>query len=263
MSQKIEPKEQLEEVDERERAFWNEMLDSDAAKLKMTDAYVGLSPYGLCQIELLGSLNGKKVLELGCGSGDWAIRLALLGAEVFAIDVSDEAVTLTLRRAAICNVADKVKAQRMSVYAMDFDTASFDFIHGTNILHHLNCARAGLELRRVLRPVVGKAIFQGNSSRNPLLMLGRKLCGHFGIPKWSSDDEYPLRKSDIKAIKSPFKGARSYYPEFQFFFYINVKFFGYRNKRVSRICTSLDNFIFKFLPFLRSYSYHQILELYT
>ena len=37
---------------------------------------------------LMGDLNGKKVLDLGCGMGEESMYLAKLGARVWAIDIS-------------------------------------------------------------------------------------------------------------------------------------------------------------------------------
>lgn len=45
-------------------------------------------------LELLGDVNGKRVLDLGCGEGYWARKLAALGAEVICIDGSSELIRL-------------------------------------------------------------------------------------------------------------------------------------------------------------------------
>src|SRR4051812_17745326 len=48
---------------------------------------------------LLGSLQGKKVLEIACGNGFDTCLAAHLGANVFAYDVSPAAIRLTRKRA--------------------------------------------------------------------------------------------------------------------------------------------------------------------
>jgi SAM-dependent methyltransferase len=248
----------LHAVDERERAYWNSLFkvspENLLVMLKPND------PFSTCQLNLLGNLPGKRVLELGCGDGIWAVRLAMLGAEVYAVDIADEAVALTLRRAEINGVGGKVFAKRMSAYALDFEDGFFDLIHGTSVLHHLNCATLAPELKRVLA-ADGQAVFMENSANNKFLMLARKFCGRFGISKWSSDDEYPLRSSDLTMLKPYFKAAKLHYPVFHFFFYLDAKFFKYRNAPVSRVVNFLDNLVYRYLPFLRRYSYHQIVQL--
>jgi SAM-dependent methyltransferase len=249
----------LEEIDERERAHWNQLLQAEPGQLKLNRIEDGLDALGVYQLERLGAVAGKKVLELGCGSGEWAVRLALLGAEVYAVDIADEAVALALRRAEINGVG--LKAFRMSAYNLDFPANFFDLVHGVYVLHHLDCAKAGAEIRRVLQPG-GLAVFTENSANNPVLMLARKLCGHFGIPKWSSTDEYPLRKQDIATLRESFNLLKIYYPAFHFFVFADIKLFGFRHKYISLICRLADNLIYRYLPFLRRYSYHQILEMW-
>ena len=247
----------IEDIDARERAYWNALANGDSQELKLELSTT--DPLVSCQLALLGSLDGKEVLELGAGTGEWAIRLALHGANVTAIDVADEAVALTNRRAEANGVADRVRAVTMSAYEMDFPAASFDLIHGTSVLHHLKCELVGPELKRVLKPG-GKAVFMENSANNPLLMLARKLCGRFGIPRWSSDDEYPLRKSDINAVAVYFPMVKAHYPQFLFFFWLDAKIFKYRVKPINRLFGAFDAFIYRYLPFLRRYSYLQVLE---
>ena len=45
------------------------------------------------ELRLLGDVKGKRVLELGCGTGAVAVALAHQGAVVIGIDGSDERLT--------------------------------------------------------------------------------------------------------------------------------------------------------------------------
>ena len=57
----------------------------------------------------MGSLKGKTVLDLGCGTGPVAITAALSGAKkVYAVDVMPEACEVAKRNAAHNNVSDRV-----------------------------------------------------------------------------------------------------------------------------------------------------------
>lgn len=249
-----------ENVEEREAIFW------DNVARKITDDELRVSEAGQDeltrhQLDLLGDVKNRRVLEVGCGTGAWACMLALRGAEVWAIDISPESVAQAARASEINNVSDKVHASVMSAMNMSFDSNFFDIVHGADIIHHLDADVFGKEVARVLKPD-GKAIFSENCANNPILMFARNtLCGRFGIPKWSSDDEYPLTTQKKRQFAAPFAKWESRYPVFLFFFYFNAKVFKYRVALINTICSFLDRSIYTFLPFLRRYSYRQILLL--
>jgi SAM-dependent methyltransferase len=242
----------------RESHFWDAFADSERAEAVDPRE---LDVYTEARLRLLGDVAGKTVLDLGCGVGYSAALLALRGARVAAVDVSGRCVRLTAARARASGAAHSVSAQVMSAYRLAFRDASFDLVHGQDILHHLDVRPAGLEIKRVLRPG-GRAVFQENNANNPILMLARRLCGHFGIPKWSSDDEYPLTRSEIRELSRIFdRAAEVHYPGFEFFRLFDMKFFGSRNRLVNVSCERLDRMVQRCFPGLRPYGYKQLLVL--
>ncbi|HEV2488863.1 MAG TPA: methyltransferase domain-containing protein [Candidatus Acidoferrales bacterium] len=100
---------------------------------------------------LVGTLDGKRALEVGCGGGWLTQMLALKGAVVSAIDVSEEGCVSTklkleskgLRYESICV---------MDGHAMTFPDESFDIVFMAGVLHHVNIPRVLAEVRRVLKP---------------------------------------------------------------------------------------------------------------
>jgi len=65
----------------------------------------------------MGDVQGKKVLDLGCGSGPIAIAAAKAGAEkVHAVDVMPEACELTLRNVERNGVNDLVEVRQGSLF---------------------------------------------------------------------------------------------------------------------------------------------------
>ncbi|HEV7404010.1 MAG TPA: class I SAM-dependent methyltransferase [Chthoniobacteraceae bacterium] len=244
--------------EEREARFWDEHAQKlSEADLRVEVENVDTTTHAI--LSLMPNLESKRVLDVGCGTGDWAVRLARKGAEVCAVDISPESVAVTRRRAAHNEVAGAVHAAVMSATELEFPDDSFDFVHGQDIIHHLDGPRFGAEIARVLRPG-GIAVFHENSANNPLLMFARNhLCGRFGIPRWSSEDEYPLTEAKLKEFGRPFRKVEVTYPEFRCFFYLDAKLFHYRNRFVSTVCRGLDGAIYRFLPFLRRYSYRQLI----
>ena len=57
---------------------------------------------------LLGDVRGKRVLDLGCGSGENTVPLLMRGAEVIAIDISPEMISAAGKRlATACGIAGR------------------------------------------------------------------------------------------------------------------------------------------------------------
>ena len=97
------------------------------------------------------SLRGKRVLEVGCGSG-FAVQLfAEAGAEVVARDLTEWAVETTLARlSAFGLTADVAQGDGES---LDLEDESFDLVVSWGVIHHsTDMDRALGELVRVLRP---------------------------------------------------------------------------------------------------------------
>jgi SAM-dependent methyltransferase len=108
------------------------------------------------------------VLEVGCGPGELAARIAHeLGAVVSAIDSSPRMVELALARG--------VEAQLADVQALPFADGSFDCVVAAWMLYHVPDLDRGLdEIRRVLRPN-GRLVASTNSERH--LAEARVLAG--------------------------------------------------------------------------------------
>src|SRR5262249_16189973 len=243
----------------RERHFWGEFADSASVSAVQAER---LDVYAAARLRLLGNVGGKDILDLGCGGGQSAALLGLRRAKGTAVDISEQCARLTVTRARLSGVAHRVGAHVMSAYALAFPAASFDLVHGQDILHHLDVEAAGRAIKQVLRPG-GRAVFQENNANNPVLMVARRLCGPFGIPKWSSDDEYPLSRAEIQALGNIFDGAiEVHYPPLEFFRLVDMKLFSYRNRAVNTACDRLDDFFYRHVPAVRPYGYKQLIVLH-
>jgi SAM-dependent methyltransferase len=93
-------------------------------------------------------LNGKLVLDVGCGMGRYAEVATRWGARVVGIDLS-QAV-----EAAASNLADRGAAiLQADAFRLPFAPESFDFIYSLGVLHHTpDCERAVKGLERFLKP---------------------------------------------------------------------------------------------------------------
>lgn len=153
----------------------------------------------------LGNLEGKQVLELGCGPGDYTVMLARRGAQVTAIDIAPASLQITARRAAANHVADSVIVQRMAAETLAFAAETFDWVVGFGLLHHANPALLAPEIRRVLKPG-GKALFREPLGSNPILQWIRSYVPY--RQKHRSPNENPLRSRDLEQVARYFQTMR-------------------------------------------------------
>ncbi len=127
-----------------EAQFFDEWADRAAREVRPVDP-LALARYASprrrfnkeFRFRVLGSLTGKRVLDVGCGDGTNAILLASLGAQVTGIDVSPKAVELAAKRAELSGVSASTHFLCSPLETADLPAASFDVIWGDAILHHL------------------------------------------------------------------------------------------------------------------------------
>jgi len=231
------------------------------------------TPENSYALSLLGDLTGKRLLDIGCGSGESSVFFAKGGAFVQAVDISREMVDVTRRLAAKYQVNGHLQAVKMAVEDMEFAGGTFDLIYGRDVLHHLDLNLAIPEIHRVLKPG-GKAVFTEPLSHNPIIAVYRRLNTDLRTPY-----ERPLTYQSIAAIRGFFR--KVHHKEFQlstlaiflWFFFIERKHPGevrYWKKiieeadsysRVFALLHSLDEKLFKYLPFLQRYCWITVIEL--
>lgn len=110
------------------------------------------------------------VLDAGCGEGETLARLSTLqGADLTAIDTSEDAVAYTAKR------LPGVKASVESLYALPFPDDSFDLSMCLEVLEHLEEPGKGLsELHRVTRGDVVISV-----PHEPWFRLGSAMRGKY------------------------------------------------------------------------------------
>ena len=145
-------------------------------------------------------LRSKKVLDYGCGNGSFSFELARRGALVEGFDISEGLVELASR-----SIPTGIPRPNFSVrdaHDTGFPGASFDYVFGNGILHHLELEKAYQEVARVLKPE-GIAFFMEPMEHHPLAALLRK-----ATPAARSVDEKPLNLEQIEL-------AKHYFPRFR------------------------------------------------
>lgn len=132
--------------------------------------------------------SAASILEVGCGTGAFAARLAaeLPDAALIATDQSERFVELTAVRGVEARVAD--------VQDLPFPDSSFDVVAAMWMLYHLPDLDRGLaELRRVLRP--GGRLVAVTNGNGHTAQLRRDAGGEPCVTVFSSENgEESLRR---------------------------------------------------------------------
>lgn len=159
------------------------------------DYYLPVFEYVL---PIMGDLQGKKVLELGTGTGGTATLLAKKGAYVIGIDLLPFRLDEAKDRVKHHEVSNSVDFSLMDATQLAFPDNTFDFVISKSVLVFTEHPKTAKECNRVLRPG-GKAIFMENMRYHPFVWLYRKL-----FLKYSRELHY-FSLSDIDVIGEAFE----------------------------------------------------------
>ena len=172
----------------------------DAAALRFSDdAYLNHETWIRPAMERLGRLDGRRVLDYGCGHGMAAVVLARRGGRVTAFDLSPGYLAEARRRTEANGVSvDFVQADGERLPIAD---GAFDRVWGNAVLHHLDLNKAVPELRRILAPG-GLAVFCEPWGENPFLSWARHRLPY--PAKGRTPDENPLRRRHLPILRATF-----------------------------------------------------------
>jgi len=261
---------QQQQVD-REREFHNRWADeTDLDELLVTQSFE--SPTAIenaYALEQFGDLQGKTLLDLGCGAGETSVYFALRGAKVTASDIAENFLRVVNR------LADRYGVSLNTLAAdagnLPFKDNTYDFVFCNGVLHHVHLESAASEIHRVLKPG-GKAICVEPLPYNPVINVYRKMASEV-----RTKDEKPLSTKQIKSFCSIFKSSRC--KEFWLFsLYIFIHFYVFKRwhpskvrywkrvlevgcefKTLFAVLQKIDHFMLKFLPFLRPLCWNTVI----
>jgi SAM-dependent methyltransferase len=236
---------------ERERAFHDERFGTSTRgrTAKFYADATGRARYHALLTELAA---GRDVLEIGCGRGSVALRLASNGAHVLGVDLSPVAIDVATERAARAHV-EHARFAAMNAEALDLEPASVDVVCGSGVLHHLDLDRAYAEIARVLRPD-GWAVFHEPLAHNPLIEWYRRRT-----PRERSHDEHPLHIADIERARARFGAVHT---EFFDLLALTAPFLPDRLRaRALPGLQRADAALFRAVPFVRRYAWVVVLRL--
>jgi len=201
-------------------------------------------PYGsyINSIKALGNLEGKRVLEIGCGTGWLSVVLCKMGAQVDGIDISQNQVAIAENRADVNHIANQARFRVMSAHKLDFPDDTFDVVYGLSVLHHVNILECIPEVNRVLKKG-GKAVFSEPVINSRFVEAIRKK-----IPVPIDDDDEilapPLNDANLRILIDSFSQSRISY--FRFFSSLDRVV---QNRPFVRALQGIDAMVLRFWPF--------------
>jgi SAM-dependent methyltransferase len=132
-------------------------------------------------LDLLGPVEGLRVLDFGCGDGVLACTLARRGARVTGLDTDPRMLASALRRAKAESIELELTEGRAE--ALPFPDASFDRVVGVTALCFVEQKDQAIgEMARVLKP--GGRLVIGELGRWSLWALIRRVRGWLGARTW-------------------------------------------------------------------------------
>lgn len=147
--------------------------------------YESLYPYLLPFLDL-ESMRGKKVLEIGLGSGFTLQRIAKVAEECFGLDISGE--TIRLNQARKDHLDLKANLIRASATDIPLADNSVDIVVTIGCLHHIpDIQKAVGEIHRVLKPagILKGMVYYRNSYRfRVYIPLVRRFSRHWRGKSW-------------------------------------------------------------------------------
>ena len=195
---------------------------------------------------------GKKLLELGCGTGNNLEIFHNFGASITGIDISIEGINMANQK----TDDKKLNANYLVMNAEDteFENNVFDIVVGTGIIHHLDLRTIFLEISRLINNN-GHVVFIEPLGHNPIINFYRKLT-----PNIRTSDEHPLKKKDIKLLKKYFGNVEVKY--FSLFTLFAVPF---RNSFIFnplfKILYLIDRLVLN-MPIIKEYAWVAVIHAY-
>lgn len=187
------------------------------------------------------NLAGKRILIPGCGFGDDAIRLAKLGAEVYASDLSEELLRIARTRARRAGT-DRIRFDAMAVESLAYADHTLDGVFFNDILHHVDIGGALAETRRVLKPgalVVVNELYTHSAIQRVRqsalvnrLIYPRMVRFIYGTDRpYITADERKIDERELAAIEAVVDSHRT----LNFFLLLEGRLFPSRWPRLSRL----------------------------
>ncbi len=190
-------------IQHKEIEFHDEWARStDLASIRVTEAFEAPTAFeNRFILRQMGSLKGKKLLDIGSGLGESSVYFALQGAQVTASDISPEMVALSVRLGKLHGV--ELEGVVSTAEDLGVPSESYDFVYLANVIHHVHDRpKLYAQVQRTLKPG-GRFFSIDPVAYNPLINYYRRIA-----TKVRTEDETPLNLGDIAMARQFFPDVR-------------------------------------------------------
>lgn len=141
-------------------------------------------------IRCFGDPRGKKVLEVGSGSGQGSAYLASKGATIHLVDISRKSLEFSKRYFAFRKLP--VKLHQQNAFAMKFLKESFDYVWNGGVIEHFEDKDKVLMLKKMWKLVKpgGKLLITVPNAHDLPFMVAKKILEL--RKKWAFGEEDDL-----------------------------------------------------------------------
>jgi ubiquinone/menaquinone biosynthesis C-methylase UbiE len=184
-----------------------------------------------------GHMNSQsRVLEIGCGTGEFTRQVAPHVGQLWATDLSPDLLRKAETKISQACPQAKVIFQVQDAMNLSLEAIQFDAVFGCSMLHHVDVRPALTEVFRVLRPG-GWCVFSEPNMLNPQIAL-QKNIGFIKRRMGDSPDETAFFGWQLRRLLRDLGFAR-----------IVVKYFDFLHPltpvgwidRISRLSLALEN----------------------
>jgi len=139
---------------------------------------------------------GKKILEIGCGNGEFSKRFLKIRAQMFCVDISTKSIETLKNKYPNTNIT----FQAADVEHLPYPDNHFDGVIGNGVLHHLDIDKCLKEIYRVLK-TGGKIFFTEPNLLNPEVFLETQVPWIGKIAQKTEDETAFVRWEIKKKLK--------------------------------------------------------------
>jgi 2-polyprenyl-3-methyl-5-hydroxy-6-metoxy-1,4-benzoquinol methylase len=206
----------------------------------------------------LGDISEKRILEIGCGAGFQTAEFVKSGAEVTAIDYSQNSIKRTKKMLENYDYPPYLPAKiiQMDAEEITLPPNDYDFIYINSVLMHTNKEKVIKNCFDLLKDG-GSLVLIEPLAQNFIFWAYRTF-----ISKYRKTSPKYLRLSDLKGYESLFKDIT--HKEFYLVSSFILPFYNNKSrlmKKLRKDLVRLDSFIAKNIPFCRRFFWITVAEL--